>query len=318
MAKISGKVSALYMQTTAASQSASATAMSRVGSTLWYQVTSSAYYFWDKAKSITVYDGVTEVTPAEIDYCAGAVRLAAAPSGSVTADHYYFASEQVAGYRSFSVDENMNLVEAGCFEDSGEAYEPTAYSASGSADGFYTTVNAFLTTAKGSNKDLTFTSKIIGDGPSHDGISTISIECVVAGNDTPLSIDATGAPAIVINSATDSGGAATSTARDVRDALQADAGAMALIGVKLAAGSDGSGIFGDLTHTHLAGGVNPAAFDRFSNELVAEFFWDSGASLIRTSGVITLEKVSLKAGLKDLVGKTMSWKAIGMLYDHSG
>jgi hypothetical protein len=51
---------------------------------------------------------------------------------------------------------------------------------------------------------------------------------------------------------------------------------------------------------------------------VAEFYWDSGASLIRTSGVIILEKVSLKTGIKDLVGKTINWKAQGFLYDHEG
>ncbi|MFA7164614.1 MAG: hypothetical protein WC124_02040 [Desulfoplanes sp.] len=317
MAKIAGKLAALYMQTTAASQSASATAMSQVGSTLWYQVDSSTYYFWDKANDITIYDGVTEVTPVEIDYAAGAVLLSEEASGDVTADHYYFVSDQVAGFRGFNVDENMNLVECGCMEDDGEAYEATAYSASGSADGFYTTVNASLTTSNGSNKDLTFTSKVIGDGPSHDGVSTASIECVVSGSGTSLSIDVTGSD-ITINSATDGAGDASSTARDVRDALQADEAAMALIGVKIAAGQDGSGIFGELSHTHMSGGVAPAAFDRFSVELIAEFYWDSGVSLIRTSGVITLEKVSLKTSLKELVGKTISWKAIGKLYDHAG
>jgi hypothetical protein len=317
MTKIKGSVAALHMQTTAASQAATATAMSQVGSTLWYQVDSATYYFWDKAKAITVYDDVTEVTPVEIDYAGGAVRLAEEASGDVTADHYYFASEQVAGFRSFTIDESMNLVEGGVLEDDGEDYVPTAYSASGSGDGFYTTVNAWLTTSKGSNKDLTFTSKVIGDGPSHDGVSAASIECVVAGNSTPLSIDVVG-DAITINSATDSGGSATSTARDILDALMASDDAMALIGVKLAAGSDGSGVFGDLTESHMTGGVAPAAFDRFSTELVATFYWDAGASLVRTCGVITLEKVSLKTSLKELVGKTVSWKAVGMMYDHTG
>ena len=317
MAKKTGAVSAIYMQTSAASQSATATAMSRVGTTLWYMVTSATKAFWDNAHTITIKDGATPVTPLEIDYAAGAVRLATAAVGAVTADHYYFACAQVGGFRSHNIDENMTLVECGCYEDTGEVYEPTVYCASGSADGFYTTVDAQLLTAKGANKDLLFTDRTLGDGPAHDGVSATSIECVVAGNNTPLSVVVTVA-AIVINSATGVAGAATSIASDIRDALEASADAMALIKVKIAPGQDGSGIFGALAHTHLSGGVAPAAFNQFSNDLIAVFYWDSGASLIRTSGLIQLEKVSLKTGKKDLVGKTISWKSQGLLYDHSG
>lgn len=317
MAKKSGTLSAIHMQTSADSTLAEGLAMSQVGSTLWYMVDSSTNFYWDRNKAIVVYDGVTPVTPLEIDYCAGAVRLSAAASGSVTADVYKFACTQVGGFRSHSIDEGMTLVECGCYEDDGEQYEPTVYNASGSAEGFYTTVDAKLTMAVGDNKDLELTSLILGHGPAHDGVSAISFEIAVAGNDTPLTVDVTDY-AIVVNSATGPAGAATSTARDIRDAIQADAEASALVKVKLAPGSDGSGIPGAYAHAHLTGGVDPAAFDTLGEDLVAEFFWDSGASLIRTSGVIILEKVSLKTDIKGLVGKTINWKAQGFLYDHSG
>lgn len=317
MAKKSGTLSAIHMQTATASALVSGAALSRIGTTFWYAVASADNYFWDRNKAIVVYDGATPVVPVEFDYAAGAVRLSAAAVGAVTADIYKFACTQVGGFRSHSIDENMTLVECGCYEDDGEQYEATVYNASGSADGFYTTVDAKRTMALGSNKDLEFTSKVLGDGPANDGVSAASTEIVVAGNNTALSVVVTTA-AIVINSATGVAGAATSTARDIRDALNASNNAMALIGVKLATGSDGSGIPGALAHGHLTGGIAPAAFDKFGQDLVAVFYWDSGAALIRTVGVITLEKVSLKTGVKDLVGRTIAWKAQGFMYDHSG
>jgi hypothetical protein len=317
MAKKSGTLSAIHMQTSADSSAATGIALSRIGTTLWYMVASSANFYWDRNKAIVVYDDATPVTPLEIDYCAGAVRLSAAASGAVTADVYKFACTQVGGFKSHSIDEGMTLVECGCYEDPGEDYEATVYNASGSAEGFYTTVDAKYTMTKGSNKDLEFTSLILGDGPADDGVSAISVEIAVAGMGTELSIDVTDYD-IVINSATSGAGAATSTARDIRDALQASAAAMALIKVKLASGSDGSGIPGVLAHTHLSGGVDPAAFDTLGEDLVAEFYWASGASLIGTSGVIILEMVSLKTDIKGLVGKTINFKFQGLAYDHSG
>jgi len=126
------------------------------------------------------------------------------------------------------------------------------------ADGFYTTVDAQLLTAQRCHKDLLSRIELLAmAGPRWR--SATSIECVVAGNNTPLSVVVTVA-AIVINSATGVAGAATSIASDIRDALEASADAMALIKVKIAPGQDGSGIFGALAHTHLSGGVAPAAF----------------------------------------------------------
>jgi len=315
MAKVKGNVSAIYLQTTAASQSATGTAMSRVGTTLWYQVASSSFYYWDKARAPTIKDGGTAIPAAnilEVDWAAGAVRLASAAVGAVTADHYKFACTQVGGFRSHSVDEGVELVECGCYEDDGEDYEAVKYSASGSAEGFYTTVDAILTTANGSNKDLSFISRLIGT-PGN----SITIACVVGGNNTPLSV-AVVSKAITITSATNGTGQATSTARQIRDALEANADAMALVNVKFKSGQDGSGVFGAMASTALSGGVAPSVFGQFGQVLIGEFYWDSGTAKVRTSGLIELEKVSLKTGAKALVEKTVSWKAVGLMYEHSG
>jgi len=319
MAKGKGNLSAIYMQTSAASVTQSAIAMSRVGTTMWWKPTNPIMQYFDKAHTITVKDGGTTITTVqEISYAGGYVRLLTVPAGVVTVDAYVFACSQVGGFSAHNIDENMTLAECSCYEDGdGEQYEALQYSASGQASGFYSTVDAFLTMSKGANKDLTLTSNVLGDGSANDGVSATSFEIVVAGNNTALSVVVTVA-AIVVNSATGVAGAATSTARDILDALNASPEAMALVKAKLATGSNGSGIPGALAHTHLSGGVNPAAFDKFGQDLIGVFYWDKGTALARTEGLVTFEKVSLKGGVKSLIEKTINFKVQGPLYDHSG
>ncbi|MFB3766354.1 MAG: hypothetical protein ACE14P_14060 [Methanotrichaceae archaeon] len=242
----------------------------------------------------------------------GWVRLRTVPSGAVTVDAYCFSMQQIAGFNAFSLDENMALVDGSGFEDGqGEQNEATQYSASGSADGFYTTIDSKLTTAKGSNKDLVFISNIWGVPGD-----AVSVECIVSGNNTPLTIDVSGYPDLVIHSATSGAGAATSIARDIMAAING-LGLASPCRAKLASGSDGSGIFGALVHTHLAGGRNPAEFDKFNQNLTFVLYWDVIA-LYRTVGMGQFEGVSLNIrDLKSLVGKSVKFKFNDLLYDHS-
>jgi hypothetical protein len=309
MAKTRGIWSALYLQTSDASVADTGIALSRVGTTLWYQVTSADDYYWDKAKTITVYDGVTEVTPLEIDYAAGAVRLSEAASGSVTADASKFTCAVFGGFRSFSLDESMELIECGCFEDDGEVYEPGAYSANGSGEGFWSSVDSYH-----DFNGLTLLSKLIGDAGD-----AISAECIVSGNDTELSIEVTGSK-ITINSATDGDGDATSTNREIKDAIEADADASALVRCRYTTdyATDATTVMDAISEENLAGGAVPEMLARFGEDCIAVFFWDSGASLIRTSGLITFESQSVDTSVKGLVGKTLKFKSQGMLYEHEG
>lgn len=65
------------------------------------------------------------------------------------------------------------------------------------------------------------------------GGNSITVAIVVAGNDTALSVPPVVGTAIIVNSATDSGGLATSTAAQVRTAILACATAAALVSVAL-------------------------------------------------------------------------------------
>jgi len=106
-----------------------------------------------------------------------------------------------------------------------------------------------VTPALGSNRDICFVSK--------NG-TTNKVEIVVSGNNTPLSVSAA-APKLTINSATGPTGIATSTAEEIVDAVNDDAGAAALFTARLPPGSTGAGVTGALAETTATDGVAETA-----------------------------------------------------------
>ncbi len=84
--------------------------------------------------------------------------------------------------------------------------------------------DSITTALTGTNNDLMFTLT----DPEALGVAAVTIAYVVAGTSTPLSVSVTGR-AVTVNVATNGGGAATSTAAQVRDAVNADVGAAALV-----------------------------------------------------------------------------------------
>jgi hypothetical protein len=111
-------------------------------------------------------------------------------------------------------------------------------------------VAASLTTAlSGTNNDLVFTARDGGPGGND-----ITVAYIVSGTNTALAVVANG-KAIVVTVATDGGGAATSTAAEVRGKIEATSDANALVSIANAASNDGLGIVAALTATALAGGT---------------------------------------------------------------
>lgn len=113
-------------------------------------------------------------------------------------------------------------------------------------------VTASVTTAlTGSNNDLKFTHK--SSAARYAAGNSVRVRYVVAGNSTPLTVSVSDND-ITVNVATDSGGAATSTAAQVKAAIDASTPAAALVSVANAAGNDGTGVVTALAYTSLAGG----------------------------------------------------------------
>lgn len=108
-----------------------------------------------------------------------------------------------------------------------------------------------LTTAlTGTNNDLVFDAVRAGVG----GNAT-TIAYVVAGANTPLSVTRSGA-AITVNVATNGSSVATSTAAQVRDAINNSGEAGFLVRASNAPGNDGTGVVTAMAATALTGGAD--------------------------------------------------------------
>ncbi len=112
----------------------------------------------------------------------------------------------------------------------------------------YPEAATFTTSLTGTNNDLTYTAK----SASASG-NTITLTYVVAGANTPLTVSVTDS-AITVNVATNGSSAATSTAAQVKTAVDGSAPASALVSVANATGNDGTGVVTAMSVQTLAGG----------------------------------------------------------------
>lgn len=105
----------------------------------------------------------------------------------------------------------------------------------------------------GANNDASFYARHRGSSGN-----AITITYVVAGNNTPLSVDVEGTD-ITVNVATNGGGAAISTVDAVRDAIEADPVAGNLISVSVSSGDPEAAVAASLT-TALTGANNDLVY----------------------------------------------------------
>lgn len=111
-------------------------------------------------------------------------------------------------------------------------------------------VRASLTTAlAGTNNDLVWRALHAGAAGNN-----IRIRYVVAGVSTPLSVSVSGND-ITVNVATNGASAATSTAAQVRAAVEGHATAGKMVFAQNAGADDGTGVVAALAFTNLAGGA---------------------------------------------------------------
>lgn len=108
-----------------------------------------------------------------------------------------------------------------------------------------------LTGVVASNNALTFTSKLVGAAGNAISVKLLNPNA----NNASLSVDVSG-KAITVNLATGAGGALTSTAAQVKAAIEASTAANALVGVANTSTSTGAGTVTAVAQTYLAGGVD--------------------------------------------------------------
>jgi hypothetical protein len=110
------------------------------------------------------------------------------------------------------------------------------------------------TGVEGNNNAITWTAKKCGNSGN-----AIIVDIVVSGNSVPLSIDVAG-NTVTINSATNGGGSATTTAAQAIAAVAADANASVLVSGANKGTSNGSGVVADETAALSGGELGDNAF----------------------------------------------------------
>lgn len=313
MAFKSGKVAAVYMKTTDVSTSTTGEAMSRVGSTMWWKVGSSSKQNWDIANTVTIYDGVTVVTPLEINYTGGMVLLGDVPTGAVTGDFYYFVTEQLLGCQDFDLKISVKDEESGSFGDAASKPEPLVQSWSLTSSRNQVWTNSYLETAfAGADNDIYMEAKVSGT-PGN----LLSFE-TKGGVSQTLSVYVENGTDIIVQLGTDGGSAVTSTTNQVIAAMIASDAVMYLLReVRLKTGDSGAGTPAVMAHTHLAGAVNPGLYTRMVNgeQLNVIAYEDvTPGSLIRFEGIGILTNVDVNAGWDKLTKEPITIKGYGKIY----
>lgn len=130
---------------------------------------------------------------------------------------------------------------------------PRFRSLSGRWGAFGAKVAATLTTAlTGNNNDLKYTH--VASPANYIAGNSVRVRYVdPAGNDAALGVVVAGSD-ITVNLATGGAGAITSTAAQVKTAIEASTPASALVTVANATGNDGTGVVTALAYTALTGG----------------------------------------------------------------
>lgn len=145
---------------------------------------------------------------------------------------------------------------------------------------------------------------------------------------TPVEIQVSGSD-ITVNVATNGAGAATSTASQIKTALEADANVAALVTVALAPGNDGSGVVTAMAKTNLAGGKWPQepTGDRIDRVLdlvgwpSADRDIDPGAYEVVARGFSASENVSALAHIQEVADSELGYVFVagdGKVVYHDG
>jgi phage tail sheath protein FI len=115
-------------------------------------------------------------------------------------------------------------------------------------------VKATLLTTGAANAALTWTAKLAGNLGNKINVRLVDPKA----NNAALSVQVSGGTAIIVNLATGAGGAITSTAAQVKAAIEANAAAHALVGLANTGASTGAGIVAAVPATFLSGGEDEA------------------------------------------------------------
>lgn len=294
----------------ASSLAATSEAMTH-GSGLEYYITDRNKAMWDPDNAVVIYDGGTPITPSRIDYAGGYVTLQSTPSGAVTADCYYYALEALCGAYGVSASLKAETKDTTLFSNTlnsaaaWKEYVATLQSWTMNVKRHFFFARASVTTAlSGDDNDLTWTWRENGVGGNAESIqyeSGGSLAVSRAGHVTTVTYVAT-----------------TTTAANVKAAIEADPTLNALWELSYPSGNDGSGVVDDVAEVAATGGRDSVEISRLGEKVLCVMYLD-----IMTGEIAKLEGIGHMTGftpecqLENLVESDISFEGTGALRFHT-
>jgi len=295
----------------AVSVAATGAAMTRVGSTLEYYVTDRSKAMWDPNQPVVVYDGGSAIVPSRIDHAGGYVTLQAAPSGALTTDFKYFTIEALGGAYGVKADLKADTKDITTF--SGVLNSAVAWKEfTSTLKGWSMTVQRHFFYAKAS-----FTTTI---GTANAELKWEWNDPGLSGHAEAVEYTAGGSLSVsrVANVTTVTYVAATTTAAQVKAAVEADPTLAALWTVSYPTGNDGTGKVGAVAHTHLSGGRDSAEISKLGTKVLCVMYLDiMTGTTAKLEGVGVMSGLSPDCKLEALVESDVTFEGTGALRFHA-
>ncbi|MCL5045569.1 MAG: hypothetical protein M1598_01980 [Actinobacteria bacterium] len=182
---LSGKVGAVYRQTTDPAVAFVDEATTADASYTRYQITNPAKRYWDKSQAVTVKkNSVIQSSGFKIEHLSGFVVFDAALLGTdvVTVSGSYLTVSQVGGMFNWSLDVEAETEEVTTFASAGwKEYLPTNIGFSGSAEAYWGDASFF--TALGTEVILVFYVDVGASKKRYEGYGVISKDGVEVAHD---------------------------------------------------------------------------------------------------------------------------------------
>ena len=285
----------------------------QVGSTNSYYITDRTKAWWDPAYEVVAYDGGVAITTGyTVDYAGGYVNLSATPTGAVTVDAYAIPMEQLGGVYGWSASKKAGTADtttfpavAGTLTDKSFIGIPVCeWSATCKRHWWY--ARATVTTSiAGDNNDLTWTwidSGSFGNSEAIKYESGAELQIARADNETVVTYVA-----------------ATSTASDVKSHLEADTTLDALWELSYPVDNDGTGVVGDVAHTHASGGRDSLEqISSLATKVLCVFYLENDAATsARLEGVGIITGLDVEESLESIVEVPLTFQGTGALCYHA-
>jgi len=277
------------------STAATGEAMTQVGSTLEYYISTRSKCWWDPNKAVVVKVDGSAVTPSRIDYAGGYVTLQTDTAEAVTVDIYYFALEALGGAYGWKTDLKADTKEVTTFPGTlntataWKEYVATLEGWNCSISRHFFTGKASVSTAIGTaNANLKWEWKDPGRAGNNEALvyeAGAELQIARADNVTTVTYIA-----------------ATSTAADVKGHLEADP--------VLAALWDASYLVTDWTAGFHAGGANPSIDISGGTDSSFKILADSES----TAQTVTLAVAGLNSGATIAAAMQAAIRALGGAY----